>query len=50
MGKRRGRGGKDASKESEETDDFIGIFVFLAEEGEVETAVAFAEALAVFVD
>ena len=48
---RRGRGrGEDAGKKSEKTDDFIGIFVFLAEDGEVETAVAFAEALAVFVD
>ena len=41
--------GKNASKISEKTNDFIGIFVFLAQEADVHAEVALAEALAVFV-
>ena len=48
-GQRRDWRGKNASKISKKTNDFIGIFVFLAQEADVHAEVALAEALAAFV-
>ena len=49
LGRRRSGRGEYAGKVSEKTHDFIGIFMLVAKEAEVERLVSLAEALTVFV-